>query len=56
MKNIRKILSAALVGTSLLALSACGEKKETINVYNFGDYINFDVLEQFEEETGIKVS
>ena len=56
MKNIRKILSAALVGTSLLALSACGEKQETINVYNFGDYINFDVLEQFEEETGIKVN
>ncbi|NCC80483.1 MAG: spermidine/putrescine ABC transporter substrate-binding protein, partial [Clostridia bacterium] len=55
MKNIRKIIAAALIGVSSLALAACGEEKETINVYNFGDYINFDVLEQFEEETGIEV-
>ncbi len=55
MKNIKRMIVAALIGVSALALSACGEEKETINVYNFGDYINFDVLEQFEEETGIEV-
>ena len=55
MKNIKRIIATALIGVSALALSACGEEKETINVYNFGDYINFDVLEQFEEETGIEV-
>ena len=55
MKNIKRMIATALIGVSALALSACGEEKETINVYNFGDYINFDVLEQFEEETGIEV-
>lgn len=55
MKNIKRMIAAALIGASAFALSACGEEKETINVYNFGDYINFDVLEQFEEETGIEV-
>jgi len=56
MNKMKKIISASLIGASLFALSACGEKKETINVYNFGDYINFDVLEQFTEETGIEVN
>lgn len=56
MKRIHKLISAALLAVTGLTLSACGEKQETINVYNFGDYINFDVLDQFEEETGIKVN
>lgn len=55
MKHFKKVLAAVLVGASLLALAACGEKKETINVYNFGDYIDADVLKLFEEETGIRV-
>lgn len=55
MKYFKKVLAAVLVGASLLALAACGEKKETINVYNFGDYIDADVLKLFEEETGIRV-
>ena len=29
--------------------------QETINVYNWGDYIDVEVLDQFEQETGIKV-
>ncbi|MGN0990153.1 MAG: PotD/PotF family extracellular solute-binding protein, partial [Candidatus Ventricola sp.] len=29
--------------------------QETINVYNWGDYIDVEVLDLFEEETGIKV-
>lgn len=41
---------------ALFLLSACGEKKETLNVFNWGDYIAPEVLEMFEEETGIKVN
>ena len=29
--------------------------KDTITVYNWGEYIDPDLLKQFEEETGIKV-
>ncbi len=44
----------ALVAT--LSLSGCSsEKKTTIRVYNWGEYIADGVLEQFEEETGIRV-
>lgn len=38
-----------------LFLIGCGESKESINVYNWGDYIDTEVLEQFEEEYGIEV-
>ena len=44
----------ALLAT--LSLSGCSsEKKTTIRVYNWGEYIADGVLEQFEEETGIRV-
>lgn len=38
-----------------LTLSACGPKAKVVHVYNWGDYINMDLLEDFEQETGIKV-
>lgn len=38
-----------------LFLVGCGDTKESINVYNWGDYIDRGVLEQFEEEYGIEV-
>ena len=40
---------------------SCGENDDgadaqnVVYVYNWGDYIDTDVLDQFEEETGIKV-
>lgn len=37
-------------------LTACGgANEEVVNVYNWGEYIDADVLAQFEEETGISV-
>ena len=44
-------LAAALTLCPLFALAA----QETINVYNWGDYIEPEVLDLFEQETGIKV-
>jgi len=35
--------------------SGCGSSKPSINVYNWGDYIEPEVLRMFEEEYGVKV-
>lgn len=51
----KKYIMIILVIIITSVLSACSEKKETINVFNFGEYIDESVLKTFEEETGIKV-
>ena len=58
----RKVLIAVvlLIAVFSISLSACGgsEKKQESNVlkvYNWGDYIDEGLLEEFEQETGIKV-
>lgn len=38
-----------------LILSGCKKDTPTLYVYNWGDYIDEDVLGEFEKETGIKV-
>ncbi len=57
---MKKLLSALLVLcliSSLLAMSGCSEKnKEVVNVYNWGEYIDEDLLKDFQKETGIKVN
>lgn len=50
-KALSLILAAVLILLPFSTLAA----KETITVYNWGDYIDPDVLYQFEEETGIRV-
>lgn len=60
---MKKIISILMIGLLILSLAACG-KGETneqgyynkLNVYNWGDYIDPQVLEDFEEEYGIKVN
>jgi len=55
-KNIVIILCISLV---ILSLSGCGNASASADnqviVYNWGEYIDPDVLSMFEEETGIKV-
>lgn len=55
MKRLQWIICLLL----LLTLAGCGKKseskKETIHVYNWGEYIDLDTLRQFEKETGIHV-
>lgn len=66
MKKISRFLSLFL--TCSLALTACGSPKDdngsgntsagengSVYVYNWGEYIDPDVIDMFEEETGIKV-
>jgi spermidine/putrescine transport system substrate-binding protein len=47
------LLAIVILGTSIL--SACGDNTPSINVYNWGDYIDMDVVREFEKEYGIKV-
>ncbi len=55
MKKRKISILLVLLVASLTILTACGEKKETLNVYNWGDYIDKDVLKEFEEEFDVKV-
>lgn len=59
MKKLNKILavcsSILLLSTSLTGCNKDNENKRTLNVFNYGDYINEDLIAKFEEETGIDV-
>lgn len=60
-RRLKKCVSLVLAGVLALAvlpLSGCGKKTEitgTLTVFNYGEYIDPDVLDQFTEETGIEV-
>ena len=51
---MKKVL--CLLMTVLMILPAAALADEVVNVFNWEDYIDEDVLAQFEEETGIKVN
>ena len=57
MKIWKKIICMALALALSLSLVACGGGggKVTLNVLNWGDYIDPELLRQFEDETGISV-
>ena len=48
----KKILYTVLSILSILTISACTDSSKVVKVYNWGDYIDDSVVEQFEEETG----
>ncbi len=58
MKKIYKqIILVAIAFILIISTTACAkEDTPTINVYNWGDYIDETVIEDFENETGIKVN
>ena len=54
----KRMLSLLLCGAMCAGLlSGCGNASsaEVLNVYNWGEYIDTDLIDQFEEKTGIKV-
>lgn len=56
MKNIRAILVTLVVMLSLLTLASCGEDDGVVlRVYNWAEYMDPEVIEMFEEETGIQI-
>ncbi|MBN2300755.1 MAG: ABC transporter substrate-binding protein [Acholeplasmataceae bacterium] len=51
---MKKIFLLALALTSVVLLSSC-ESTPTLKLYNWGEYIDDDLVTQFEETTGYKV-
>lgn len=59
-KNLlKRVVSVVMISTTILAsLAGCGQTKADngeVIVYNWGEYIDPEVLDIFEEETGIHV-
>ena len=58
MKLFKRTLALTLSAAMVLGLlSGCGSdaSANVLNVYNWGEYIDTDLLDRFEQETGIKV-
>ena len=60
---MKKTLALAMMMVTILTLTACGgsssgseSKDRVVNVCSWGEYIDEDLIYQFEEETGIKVN
>jgi len=56
--NVKKIgfaLAALLTAAVLVSCTGAGSSGERVYVYNWGDYIDPDLIPVFEKETGIKV-
>lgn len=52
---MRRLLVAALLGAPLIVAGPAVAQEKVVNVYNWSDYIDESVLEEFTKETGIKV-
>ncbi|MDD2446632.1 MAG: spermidine/putrescine ABC transporter substrate-binding protein [Tissierellia bacterium] len=55
MRKNRLIALVLVVLSISIIIAGCSEDKPKVNVYNWGDYIDVDVLSMFEEEYGIEV-
>jgi spermidine/putrescine transport system substrate-binding protein len=55
-KYLALLIVFVLVTSALTGCSGGGEDQVTLNVYNWGDYIDESILDDFEAETGIKVN
>ncbi|HPY98302.1 MAG: Spermidine/putrescine-binding periplasmic protein precursor [Firmicutes bacterium ADurb.Bin099] len=53
---MKKALVILLSVIMVLSFAGCAKDREVLNVYNWGEYIDMEVLDMFEEETGIKVN
>lgn len=50
------ILVMVMVLTTVMFTACAQEDKVVLNVYNWGDYIDEDIFDMFEEETGIEIN
>ena len=57
-KKVLSIVLALCIACGVLSLAGCGEggDRVTLNVYNWGEYIDTSVIAVFEKETGVKVN
>ena len=55
-RELKKTLSLLLILALCISFfTACGEKRPTLRVFNWGEYMDPEVTEIFEKETGINV-
>lgn len=57
-KRIAGVLLAGMLAGIMICTVGCGEKKAengSLTVFNYGEYMDPDVLDQFTEETGIEI-
>jgi len=52
---MKKVLLAAILVLMIGAFTACNDDTITINVFNWGDFIDPETITMFTEETGIRV-
>ncbi|CAM2931830.1 spermidine/putrescine ABC transporter substrate-binding protein [Hathewaya histolytica] len=54
-KFLSCILGMVLLSTIILLPLGCGSKKKELRIYNWGDYMDKDLIKEFENRTNIKV-
>ncbi|HEY4543280.1 MAG TPA: spermidine/putrescine ABC transporter substrate-binding protein [Tissierellaceae bacterium] len=53
----KKFILIFMIIVLVIPLSSCKDnKKQSLNVYNYGDYIDMDIVKEFEEEFNVKVN
>ena len=58
---MKKIIAVIMLASVIFGLCACGEKETkqfsgvTLKIFNWGDYIDENILNIFEDETGAKI-
>ncbi len=55
MKKIKSISIIVFILILSLGLVACGDKREEISIYNWGDYIDPAIIKEFEREFNLSV-
>lgn len=55
MSHFKKWSFITLTLLFCLTFSSCAEEQKTLTIFNWGDYINEDLLNDFEAETGIRI-
>lgn len=57
MKRIKAFaLACIVIIPALVLLAGCGSNQVVLNVFNWGDYINKELIDKFTKETGIKIN
>lgn len=52
---MKKWIAIMMIAVVAMIAIGCSKDENVVYVYNWGDYIDEDILDQFTEETGIKV-